>query len=238
MSVSLLVGTDRIGLAGDLGNVSTHRHATAAVVVGLDGPLRYVAPYDGREHESRAALLAPGFAHAVDVRGGRMAVFLLPPGAVAASALHRSVTDLDEGEWVELGEQLGPDFEHVDRALARVRARARPIDDRLAKATGILADRLLENVPAEELAAAVGLSTSRLMTFAREQLGTSLRVYRRWLRTFRVARDYASGASLTRAAIDAGFSSSAHLSAAAREHFGVAPSQILSPENRSRIIVL
>jgi AraC-like DNA-binding protein len=240
MGISLLVGTDRIGLAGDLGNVSTHQHATAAVVVGLDGPLKYIGAYDRREHVSQAALLAPGFSHAVDVCEGRLAVFLLPPETFAATSLRRPVSDLDSGEWVELATQLDQlsSFEPVDRALAESRASARPVDPRLVKAIGIIARRLHENVPLEELAAAVGLSTSRLMTFAREQLGTSLRAYRRWLRTFRVARDYAAGASLTRAAFDAGFASSAHLSAAAREHFGIRPSQVLSPENRSRIVVL
>jgi AraC-like DNA-binding protein len=74
------------------------------------------------------------------------------------------------------------------------------------------------------------------MGLAREQMGTSLRVFRRWLRTFSVARDYAAGASLTTAAIDAGFSSSSHLSAASREHFGIRPSQILTPRTRAAII--
>ena len=57
-----------------------------------------------------------------------------------------------------------------------------------------------------------------------------------WTRAFAVARGYAAGASLTRAALDAGFASSAHLSATSRESFGIRPSQILSPGNRARIV--
>jgi hypothetical protein len=56
-------------------------------------------------------------------------------------------------------------------------------------------------VPVEEIAAEVRLSPSRLMSVAHEQLGTSLRRYRRWLRMFRVARDYAGGASLRHSSV-------------------------------------
>ena len=90
----------------------------------------------------------------------------------------------------------------------------------------------------EELALAARLSASRLMALARRQLGSSLRQYRSWLRSFRVARDYAAGRSLTEAALEAGFASSAHLSAATREHFGIRPSDVLSPANRGAIRLL
>lgn len=76
---------------------------------------------------------------------------------------------------------------------------------------------------------------NRLMALAHAQLGAPLRYVRRWLRMFSVARDYAAGATLTTAALDAGFASSAHLSVAAREHFGIRPSQILSPRTRAAI---
>ena len=99
----------------------------------------------------------------------------------------------------------------------------------------MLAATLDTNLSIDEVAAAARLSPSRLMTLAHTQLGASLRAYRRWLRAFQVARDYAAGASLTEAALAAGFSSSAHLSAAARDHFGIRPSDILTPHNRGGI---
>jgi AraC-like DNA-binding protein len=76
------------------------------------------------------------------------------------------------------------------------------------------------------------------MALVRAQLGTSLRGYRRWLRAFQVARTYAAGASLTAGALDAGFASSAHLSAASRDQFGIKPSQLLAPRTRCLIRVL
>jgi AraC-like DNA-binding protein len=237
--IRLLVGADRIALSGALNQIGLHQHASPAVVVGVDGPLRFVAD---RSHCSRAALIAPGFSHAVDVGQGRIAVFLLPPHAIARGTL-APVCDLPHpARWVELGEALLRGeisaFEPVDHLLSQAALNTRPIDDRLRVAIGALWQTLDDNVPVEAIAADAKLSPSRLMGLAHEQMGTSLRRYRRWLRMFRVARDYSAGASLTTAALEAGFSSSAHLSAAAREHFGIRPSQILTPRSRAGILAI
>lgn len=240
LTVRLLAGADRVALCGRLPEIGRHRHAAPAVVVGVDAPLGIRA---GRAHQTRAALIAPGLAHSVAVGGGRMAVFVLPPGAIAAVEGGAPVRDLPHASrWVDLAQSVLQggllDFSEVDHCLAREQLNTRPIDDRLRKAIAALAGTLDENTPIELAAAVAGLSPSRLMTLARAQLGTSLRVYRRWLRAFRVARDYAAGNSLTSAALAAGFSSSAHLSAAARAHFGIRPSDILSPSNRGSIRAL
>jgi AraC-like DNA-binding protein len=238
-AVRMIAGVERVGLCGRFPEVSRHRHAAPALVIGVDGPLRFVAE---RTHEGRAVLIEPGFSHAVDTRGGRLAMFVLPPGARCPRG-GPPVRDLgDPRRWVQLGEavfrQQLADFTEVDHALARERLGPRPVDDRLGIALRALAGTLEANVSIDELASAARLSASRLMGLAHQQLGTSLRGYRRWLRAFQVARAYAAGASLTEAAIAAGFSSSAHLSAAAREHFGIRPSDILRPRHRAVIRAL
>lgn len=244
----MVVGTDRIALCGALDAIGVHRHATAAVVVGVDAPLRFVAE---RTHVSRAALLAPGFTHAVEATQGAIAVFLLPPHVIGAPVL--PVIDApDPGSWIELAAAVSRDelrsFEPIDHQIrqqlrgrgrrAPATALAAPLDDRVLHATAAIADALDDNLPVEALAARVGVSPSRLMALVRAQLGTSLRGYRRWLRMFQVARAYATGASLTTGALDAGFASSAHLSAASREQFGIKPSQLLAPRTRCLLRVL
>jgi AraC-like DNA-binding protein len=144
--------------------------------------------------------------------------------------------------WRELGEAVVrgelDDFAVVDRAVGRYGSPAVPLDDRLRRALDAVSGALDENVPVEVVAEAAGLSPSRVMALARAQLGSSLRGYRRWLRTFEVARRYAGGASLTAAAFEAGFASSAHLVTTARASFGVRPSQVLSPSSRGSIRVI
>jgi AraC-like DNA-binding protein len=242
----LLAGADRLALSGQLDQIREHRHASPVIVVGLDRPLRLIGerrdagPGAAPSHASRAALVAPGFAHAVDVDGGRIAVFVLSPSSLSREGMV-AVRDLERpSEWVELGRAVLAgelaDFARVDRAIARAAPSTRPVDDRLRRVIDALRARLDDNLPIEAIAGEVGLSPTRLMALARAQVGAPLRYVRRWLRTFSVARDYAAGATLTTAALDAGFASSAHLSVAAREHFGIRPSQILSPRTRTAII--
>ena len=236
---SILAETDRIALGGQLGGVSRHRLSAPAVVVGLDGDLRVRS-----EHvlEGRVILVRPGCWHSIDATAGRMAVFLLPPHALRADQLSWA-QELEQPErWRELGEALlvgqRAAWEPIDRCLAGERLRVHPLDPRLQAAMAALERTLDENVAVGEVAAAARLSASRLMALAHEQLGTSLRAYRRWLRAFRVVRDYAAGLSLTEAAFAAGFASSPHLSVSAREQFGVRPSDILRPGNRATIRVV
>jgi AraC-like DNA-binding protein len=233
--LGMMLGGEQVAISGDLGEISRHHHAAPAVVIGVDGPLRFVAD---RSHLSRVALIAPGFRHSVDVNGGRMAVFLLP--AAGAPLRAEPVYDLPRpGEWLELAaaverQQLGG-FEEVARCLTRQGLVARPLDERVRRAVTAMTDALDDNTAVGELSAVAGLSATRLMTLCREQLGTSLRGYRRWLRAFRVGEAYSRGASLTEAALAAGFASSAHLSAAVREQFGLRPSRLLTPQTRPAI---
>lgn len=235
-SLRLSVGVDRLALAGRVGEIAPHHHEAAAVVIGIDGPITIVA---GRRHATRAAVLAPGFTHAVDVGTSRFAVFLLSPGAINADG-RPPLRDLSRvSAWLDLARAALTEstaFADVDRVLAAERLAARPIDARLRTITQAITDHLDQNLPVGDLAAQAHLSPSRLMTLCREQLGTSVRAYRRWLRSFSVMRRYAAGASLTESALAAGFASSAHLSLVAREQFGLRPSSVLNPGARGAIV--
>jgi AraC-like DNA-binding protein len=238
-TVRVIAEMERVAIGGRLGRVSRHRLAAPAVVVGVDGPLRLRAD---SAHDGRAVLVRPGCWHAIDASAGRMAVFFLSPHALHGDR-RAWVQDLPHpGQWVELGEALLngqlDTFQPVDDCLVRSQLEIRPIDDRLRAAMQVLRDALDENLAIEEVASAAHISPSRLMTLAHEQLGTSLRAYRRWLRAFQVVRAYAGGLSLTEAAFAAGFASSPHLSTVAREQFGIRPSDILHPANRAAIQVM
>lgn len=91
-------------------------------------------------------------------------------------------------------------------------------------------ERLKQNLDATpgELAAAVGLSESRLRHLAREQLGVPLVRLRWWFQMKRAAAVLRAGGDLSTAAHDAGFSDSAHFTRTFRRMFGFAPSQLLA----------
>jgi AraC-like DNA-binding protein len=80
--------------------------------------------------------------------------------------------------------------------------------------------------PLATLAATAGVSPSRFAHRFTAATGVPFRRYRTWCRMAAVARAASAGATLTRAALDAGFASSAHLSAAFRAMFGLSPTQL------------
>jgi AraC-like DNA-binding protein len=76
----------------------------------------------------------------------------------------------------------------------------------------------------------VGLSSSRFQHLFKDNVGVSFRRFRLWARMRVAIRLALGGASLTQAAMEAGLSSSAHLSTAFKGMFGISPSQLISVE--------
>lgn len=103
-----------------------------------------------------------------------------------------------------------------------------PDRDRVARVLASLPNRLDEPLTLDVLAREAALSASRFRHRARQQVGMPLRPYVRWLRLQRALVLAAGGASLTQAAVEAGFSDAAHLTRTMQGHFGVAPSDILA----------
>jgi AraC-like DNA-binding protein len=84
------------------------------------------------------------------------------------------------------------------------------------------------------LAAEAGLSPARFSQLFKASTGVPLRRYRIWT-AMRAAIDaMGRGGTLTSAALDAGFASSAHFSAAFREMFGMEPSRLAGAVRAAR----
>lgn len=83
-----------------------------------------------------------------------------------------------------------------------------------------------ESTELAQLAAQAGLSPSRFLHLFKQATGVPFRRYRLWARMGAAIRDVVGGRTLTDAALGAGFSSSAHFSAAYREMFGMTPSTL------------
>lgn len=86
---------------------------------------------------------------------------------------------------------------------------------------------LAANASAMELANLVNISERQLSTLFKRQLGVPIRRYRQWLRLKEVARLVGEGQNLTDAALNAGFSDSAHFSNTCRKMLGVKPTDLL-----------
>ncbi len=80
---------------------------------------------------------------------------------------------------------------------------------------------------AEDWAFNIGLSSSRFQHLFKESVGIPFRRFRLWSRMRTALAHAMRGASLTEAALAAGLSSAAHLSAAFKGMFGISPSQLI-----------
>ncbi len=232
--------SQRALVLSQLGAVNCHRHAVAALLVGLNGDFRI---HDGTWwRRTRSAFVPAGCRHRVDAGTTLMAtMYLFPLGQQLPMLINRL--------------QLAPAHINVDFALPedfvdglrRVHSGAlgrlatgqwldqltghEPnvmplVDSRVGQAANALqGDLMLRNT---DLARGAGLSLSRLMHLFSAQLGVSLGQYRLWARMLQLTTSYAAGESLTMAGLDAGFADSSHLSHAFKTMFGIAPSRVLN----------
>lgn len=92
------------------------------------------------------------------------------------------------------------------------------------KALDYVDDNIVGMPRLAEAAAAAHVSPSRLTHAFSHETGIPFRRYVPWTRIRRAVQEVSDGANLTDAAMNAGFSDSAHLSRVFRDNFGLPPS--------------
>jgi len=213
------------GMSLDLG---PHSGSVTCLAVGVDDAFTV----HGRT--VRTALIAPRFRHHLVAHGARMVFCYLDVTSAREQACRSRMTHgtgpvwhghVEEAGLVAAGGRL--DTETVPRWLdLAAPVSASTVDGRITTAI----QRLLEHPTgsATELAAGVGLSTSRFLHLFRAHTGTTFRRYRLWARMYQVGRTIAGRGDLTTAAANAGFASPSHLSDAFHTMFGLRPSALLA----------
>lgn len=210
----------RAAFSGPSLDLAPHRNAVATIALGLETAFRLTID-GGPPAEHTAALIPPGTLHHLQSDGAMAFVYLDPLRDAEGASV-----DLDAGR----RRLLRNGIDDVDlRTLCRVMGLAVPTEPTESFAAVIRAvDRHPQDFPrVEDAARLAGLSASRFRHRFRQVTGVPFKRYRLWRRMAVVATVLADGRSLTRAAHDAGFASSAHLSTAFREMFGIPPSKVV-----------
>lgn len=220
----------RVLYIGPALNLTAHRNAVAVLALGLDGPFETAAtPGDPASAwmRRRALLIRPDALHHLLADAGRMAFFYVDPlsrdlaelsagyDATALTTLLRSLAD-GVRDWPDVRRELTMRLGVDDTAT----------DPRVRAALDALHADPSARLSLDHLAVQAGLSGSRFRRLFRAATGVTVRRYRVWIAMSAATRAIARGESLTGAALDAGFSSSAHFSAAFREMFGLEPSRL------------
>lgn len=215
----ILMADARAAYIGPGLRLTPHRNAVATIAIGLEQAfvLTLFAPETKRE--TRMAVIAPGALHHLETRGAMAFLYL--------DALSDDYARLDlRPDTPDDVLALGPSATIADLWSAVGIPPRAPADALMAKAVRAIDADPCAFPSVRDAARVCGLSASRFQHAFHAATGMPFRRYRLWRRMALVSRALGAGHSLTTAAHDAGFSSSAHLSATFRTMFGISPSTL------------
>lgn len=225
--------------------VEVGRHAMPAsrLVICLRGELRY-QPFDEGPALSCSSLLLPvGLPVRVDSTEAVIADFYLDVCGFDHAVLRQQARRCEHGIYCDLRDEqpLRQRLEELRRQMAPASDLWRQIepllappdlvasavhqsDSRVETVVARIKRTTRENLSVDELAEAVGLSASRLLSLFKQQVGIPIRRYRLWRRLHQATCLLAEGCSLTEAAMGAGFADSSHFSRTFLDMLGFQPS--------------
>ncbi|MEV0247183.1 helix-turn-helix domain-containing protein [Nocardia sp. NPDC050712] len=215
--------------------LDTHSTPVQCFVLGVDEAVTVHTP-DGGRWQARSVLIPARTAHKLETTG-RVLFYYLDPRSAAAARLRGAMSEppapvaarhRDEAALLRhLSTPGSPDPELLRRTIAGTETRA-VLDERIRTVMDAIVDTPADRAGAADLAAGLGLSTSRFLHLFSANAGTSFRRYRLWSRLLAVAATVAEGGDLTRAAVDAGFASASHFSDTFRTLFGLTATAVLA----------
>ena len=233
----------RLIYAGHVGIAHRHRHAAVQLVLAPDEPVR-LRDESGADWQVRAVVIPSGAEH--EMAGGSAGLLAwidadgllgqaltarvrhtgLPADSVAAwAAAAQPLLDNGIPAGILAGDTPSGVIDQVLDTLADAGTlNEAPLHPALRQAVAVLPTMLDHSVHLGQVAAAVGISASRLGHLFSDELGLPFRPYVRWARLQRAIDQVRNGGTLTDAAHTAGFADSAHLTRVCHEMFGLAPS--------------
>ena len=215
-----------------------HRKGVGFLCLCLDGSMDVETP--GRRVTCRSAYVEPGLPHRYDFKGRNIACLYVDRDSSLPGSIISEMEPAGDGLYIAHRRQSAiVDLLSVENPLLE-QNRSRIADvlgispwtiGRVEPRIGAVLDAILAEPGGRHSVMAnaerARLSESRLRHAFRDATGVPLRRFRLWARMGSGLRLVGDGASLTRAAHEAGFSSSAHFSSAYRAMFGVKPSMVV-----------
>jgi AraC-like DNA-binding protein len=243
----------RVLYFGPVDDVGVHAHHAVQAAVSTEGPFEIgMGDEIVRTH---AVLIETDRPHRLDSLGQDAAVFLIEPESRDAARLRRGCLKTCGRHFV------GPDMaDGLINALSVLREDSAgcteaawcfeclleswgggqgPLpdrDERIDEALVFIRTLPEKRTSLSELAAQVHLSESRFIHLFTEHVGIPPRRYLLWVRLMDAIEAALRGETLTRAAHDAGFADSAHLSRTFRRMFGRAPSFLSAGDKNSQFV--
>lgn len=233
----VLMSRSRAAYVGPGMELSPHKLAVATVAIARKAPFE-LDILDGRDaptQVARLALILPDTLHHLRT-SGTMVFLYLDAASDDYEGLDVGAMRDQEARILAVIESEFVRFQETKNAARLIQSICEGLDipRRAISHPGVTgAMRAIDDQPQkfrtiQEAAAVAGLSVSRFQHVFRDVAGTPFRRYRLWKRMGVVAEVLSRGGNLTDAALEAGFSGSAHLSSTFRTMFGIKPSDLLA----------
>lgn len=227
---------------GDVGTTRMHAHHAVQLTMAAGGEFR-IRTEQGRT-PGPLVLVAPDTPHAFEPVG-RIALLFVEPESWAGQALVSElegapVARLDPERLPDIARQLSlfwrePRASNVEitelgRGILKQLLDGLPatqaLDPRISRAIAWVEARVEDHLTLADVAAVACLSESRFSHRFAEETGLPFRTWLLWRRLVRAVERMAAGKSLTTAALESGFSDSAHFSRTFLRMFGVQASAL------------
>lgn len=242
MTDRLFMWRERVLYIGASFDFSMHKHHAVQICVGIHG-LFDISFGKGDCHLVRAALIAPDVPHQINAIDNEIAFVYLEPESTDYGAMLNTNEDKCAYKiWDTIDEEFASTFLNADtdeKTAASLLSRTlemvgiKPVsrldvDERIIRVLKRLDETKGAQCTSEDLESVACLSASRLQHLFKEQIGIPIRRYSLWKRIRYVLEQIIDGTRLVDAAMDAGFSDTAHFSRTFKEMFGVQPSSFMA----------
>lgn len=231
----LYEANDHILIHAEYGNPAPHRHMAAHMIISLEENMQIVS--HGSQYNCRGILIPSGFPHCVDTFGKPALVFLYDCTSPMAcqiktiQVLEESVCKQIISRYLEIASNPTADSYNNFQTKISALLGCNPFpysvtDARIQTAMEYIRNAISEHITCKNVADAVFLSESRFSHLFRTQTGMTFASYLIYQRLMFVYAAVVKGQSITDAALDAGFSSSAHFADVNRRVFGISARNI------------
>jgi len=224
--------------------IALHQHPIIQLIIGLEKPF-LKKNKQGNWEPFQSLLIAPNVTHECDAANQRIFTLTIDPESSLGEFLQE--TYLQNADFVQLSNTMLEQFDpqHLQQLLIREDHRVLrqyllrflgPIsppstetdkDERIESVKAYLKRHLHERITTQELCEQVFLSESRLLHLFKQEMGLPIRNYILWLRLTRAIERIMDGENLTRAAHEAVFFDSSHMSRTFVQMLGINPAEIV-----------
>ena len=202
------------------GELAFHRNPVTCVLHGLDRPL---AVKDGTHRVvGDVVLIRPGVGHGVEISGRARVLYLNGLDFPSDSDL----SDILRGRLEQVAMAALDDEEAAQQELrSRLSLRQERVPARLAAVLAEMTADPMARMTQQTLAHRLAMERTRGLRLFKASTGMTFRAFKQWVGLQAATRRIAEGDLVRNAAMDGGFSDTAHLTRAFRTTFGTTPTE-------------